>query len=181
MSKRRFLPTDAFVDESIRGQRYWMSSVFVEVRSLAVLRAETAALASKGKRRHFSHDTVQQRREALSVFGEFPIKALVVVCNRTHGVTQFAARDACLSEIVRSVQAAGVERLKIESRQDDSDDQRTIQRARTAEPVMVFEHVEPMLEPLLWVADAVAWAAGAGVAWKALIDPIVSEVVNVRP
>jgi hypothetical protein len=181
MSKRRFRPTDAFVDESIRGQRYWMSCVFVEVRSLAALRAETAALASKGKRRHFSHDTVDQRREALNVFSGFPVRALVVVCNRTHGVTEFAARNACLSEIVRSVQAAGVERLKIESRQDDSDDRRTVQRARTAEPVMVFEHVAPMLEPLLWVADAVAWAAGGGVAWRALIDPIVSEVVNVRP
>ena len=83
--------------------------------------------------------------------------------------------------IVRSVQAAGVERLKIESRQDDSDDRRTIQRVRTAEPVMVFEHVQPMLEPLLWVADAVAWAAGARVEWRALIDPIVTEVVRVRP
>ena len=46
MSKRRFRPTDAFVDESIRGQRYWMSCVLIEVRNLAALRAETAALAA---------------------------------------------------------------------------------------------------------------------------------------
>ena len=98
MSKRRFRPTDAFVDESIRGQRYWMSCVMVEVRSLAALRADTAALAAEGKRRHFSHDTVEQRRDALGVFARFPVKALVVVCNRTHGITEFAAREACLSE-----------------------------------------------------------------------------------
>ena len=71
--------------------------------------------------------------------------------------------------------------MKIESRQDDHDDRRTIQRVRAAEPLMVFEHVEPVLEPLLWVADAVAWAAGAPVAWRALIDPIVTAVVTVRP
>ena len=41
MSKRRFRPTDAFVDESIRGRRYLMGCVLFEARSLNDVRSET--------------------------------------------------------------------------------------------------------------------------------------------
>lgn len=181
MSKQRFRPTDAFADESIRGRRYLMGCVLVEVRHLSTVRSETAALAAKGKRRHFSHDTPEQRRDALRLFSEFPIRAFVTVCARTHGVTEFVARDACLSEIVTRLQIHEVSRLSIESRQDDRDDRRTIQRVRSAEPVLVFDHVEPLGEPILWIADAVTWAVGAGAPWIKLIEGVVAEIVEVRP
>ena len=181
MSKRRFRPTDAFVDESIRGRRYLMGCVLVEARHLGTVRSETAALAADGKRRHFSHDTPEQRRDALRVFADFSIRTFVAVCTRTHGVTEFAARDACLAEIVKRLQMLEVSRLSIESRQDDRDDRRTIQRVRSAEPLLVFDHVEPIGEPILWIADAVTWAVGAGAPWSKLVEGIVADIVEVRP
>ena len=181
MSKRRFRPTDAFVDESIRGRWYLMRCVLVEARHVGAVRSETAALAADGKRRHFSHDTPEQRRDALRLFAQFPIRALVTVCVRTHGVTQFVARAACLAEIVRRLQSLEVPRLTIESRQDDRDDQRSIQRVRSADPLLVFEHVEPLGEPILWIADAVTWAVGAGAPSSSLVEPILAEVAEVQP
>ena len=178
---QRFRPTDAFVDESVRGRRYLMGCVLIEARHLSAVRSETAALAADGKRRHFSHDTPEQRRDALRVFADFPVRAFVTVCARTHGVTEFAARAACLSEIVRRLQALEVPRLIIESRQNDREDQVSIQRVRSAEPLLVFEHVEPLGEPILWIADAVTWAIGAGAPWSRLVERMVNGVVDVRP
>ena len=43
---RRFRPTDAYVDESIRARRYVMGCVLVEARHLATLRPAVEDLAS---------------------------------------------------------------------------------------------------------------------------------------
>lgn len=53
MSKRRFRPTDAFVDESIRRDRYIMSCVLAEARALRDVRFSIAELALHGQV-HFS-------------------------------------------------------------------------------------------------------------------------------
>ena len=39
-----------------------------------------------------------------------------------------------------------------------------------------YEHLRPHEEPLLWVADAVVWAHGAGGDWPRRIAPMVSLV-----
>ncbi|MEO8264941.1 MAG: hypothetical protein ABI706_05440 [Ilumatobacteraceae bacterium] len=62
---RRFRPTDAFVDESIRGQRYLMACVLVEARHLTQVRRSTAALVGEGKRLHF-HQELDTCAEPLS-------------------------------------------------------------------------------------------------------------------
>ena len=64
-------------------------------------------------------------------------------------------------------------RLVIESRQDDRDDERTIVRSRVAEPALTFDHVPGGREPILWVADAVAWSHGAGSQWAPYVERIV--------
>ena len=56
MSRRRFRPTDAFVDESIRGRRYLMGCVLAEARSLNDVRAEVAGLVTRGGRLHFHNE-----------------------------------------------------------------------------------------------------------------------------
>ena len=47
---------------------------------------------------------------------------------------------------------------------------RTISRVQTASPSLVFEHRSGEQDPLLWVADGLTWAAGAGNHWRELID-----------
>jgi hypothetical protein len=103
------------------------------------------------------------------------------LCTRTHGVTEFVERDACLSEIVKRLQMLEVSRLSIESRQDDRYVRRTIQRVRSDERLLVFDHVEPIGEPILWIADAVTWAVGSAAPWSNLVEGLVVEIVEVRP
>ncbi len=121
------------------------------------------------------------RRTALELIATMPVRVTVVVCSRRHGVSEFHARDACLAEIVRQLQDRSVPRLTVESRQDDRDDQRTIVRNRRPEPALTFDHRQGQSEPILWVADAVAWAFGAGNRWMPLVEHVLERVVELRP
>lgn len=177
----RFRPTDAFVDESVRGQRYLMACVLVEARDLSHVRQTTAALAGAAKRLHFHQELDSTRRHALEVFADLPVRVMIVVCVRRHGVSQFRARDVCLAEIVRQLQHEAVPRLTIESRQDDRDDQRTILRSRASDPMLRFDHRRSADEPILWLADAAAWAYGAGKHWAPLADRVIDRVIERSP
>jgi len=66
----------------------------------------------------------------------------------------------------------------------DAHDERTLRTALSPHPSasrLVYEHVDSTSEPLLWIADIVAWCFGAGREWRKRVDPIVSTVVDVNP
>lgn len=175
----RFRPTDAFVDESIRGQRYLMACVLAQAHDISKMRADVGELAgTKTSRVHFNAELDSRRQTLLQAFAELPIESFVVVCRRRHGVTQFEARSRCLTHIVTAMQLRSVDRLVIESRQDDVDDERTIHRERKSEPRLVFEHRRGTDEPLLWIADGIAWAVGAGPRWSELLGTRLSQIIG---
>jgi hypothetical protein len=179
---RPFRPTDAFVDESIRGRRYIMGCVLVEARHLAVLRPAVEELATGvAPRIHFNNDSDQQKRRVLDAIAEMPVQVFATVCAKDHSTNEFQARAACLAEIVRRLQRREVAKLVIESRQDDRDDERVITRARTREPSLVFEHRVARQERMLWIADAVTWAVGSGRDWSERLGGVLSDVVEIRP
>ena len=81
----RFRPTDAYVDESIRGRRYVMGCVLVEARHLATLRPAVEDLASGiAPRIHFNNDTDRQKRRVLDAIAEMPIQVFATVCTKDH-------------------------------------------------------------------------------------------------
>jgi len=83
--------------------------------------------------------------------------------------------------IVTRLQERAVGRLVIESRQDDRADERTIHAARRPQPRLVFEHRISAGEPMLWLADPVAWTVGAGELWLERVESVLSVVVELRP
>jgi hypothetical protein len=177
---KRLPLTDAFVDESVRGRRYLMACVMAEARHLPEMRLTMRDLALH-QRVHFNNESTARKRVVLSVIARMPIDVLVVVAQRGHGVTEFTARNACLAAIVQRVQGRRIPLLVVESRDDDREDERQLVRVRQPEPWLSFEHRQPNHEPMLWVADAIAWAQGAGNHWRTLIEPVVDEVVELRP
>lgn len=177
---RRFRPTDAFVDESIRGRRYIMGCVLVEARHLAELRTTMDTLSVTTSRIHFNNETDTQRRRVLDAIAEMQIEAFAVSCVEGHGVSEFRARGECVAEIVRRAQQREIATLVLESRQDDTDDERVIVRTRAPEPSLVFEHRTGRLERMLWIADAVTWAVGSGHVWSQRLDAVLTDVIELR-
>lgn len=179
---RRFRPTDAYVDESIRGRRYVVGCVLVEARHLAILRPTVEALASGvAPRIHFNNDTDRQKRRVLDAIAEMPIQVFATVCAKDHSTNEFQARAACVAEIVRQVQGRRVAKLVLESRQDDRDDERVIMRTREREPSLVFEHRIARHERMLWIADAVSWAVGSGPRWSDRLGDVLINVIETQP
>ena len=181
MTRRRLPPAHAFVDESIRGQRYLMGCALVETRYSGDVARAMTDLVVVGRRLHFNNESMHQRVRVLTAMAELPVTNLVTVCQVGHGITQFRARSSCLAYLVGELQRRSVSLLVLESRQDDRDDFRVIERVRASDPPLVFEHRPGGTEPLLWIADAVAWAVGAGGRWRTLVEPILDRVVDVRP
>jgi hypothetical protein len=174
--------TDAFVDESVRGQKYVMACVFVDGRDLAVARRHVRSLLQPGQRRiHFHDERAGRRAMLLGSFASLPVRAVGFVVQRSHGTTEFHARAAALAALVEEAQRRGVERLVLESRQDDRDDVATIERARQPEPQLRFEFRAGGDDPLLWLADGITWAVAAGHEWSARIGPVLLGLRDIAP
>jgi hypothetical protein len=47
--------------------------------------------------------------------------------------------------------------------------------------LLTYEHVLPHEEPLLWLADAVAWCYGAGPRWRPRVESPITRVVLIEP
>ncbi len=178
---RRFRPTDAFVDESIRGSRYLLGCVVIEARHLSEARPQVEALGVGRSRVHFNNESRRRKAPVFEAIAGMPVEVFAVVCHRDHGVSQFQARAVALVRVVAELQARGVGRLVIESRQDDHDDGADHPSLRQPQTRLVFEHRVGGREPMLWVADAVTWAVGAGGRWREWIRPVVSGVVDIEP
>ena len=182
MTAGRWRATDAFVDESMRSGRYLLACVLTDARDLPSLRASlTGLLRPRQRRLHFHNESPGRRRALLTAFASMPVRLLIVTSRATHGFDDEAARDACLGLLVAHLQRVGVERLVLESRDDDRGDARTIIRARQSQPPLVFEHRAPAAEPVLWLADGAAWAAGLGGELARLLGPITDRILELRP
>ena len=90
------------------------------------------------------------------------------------------ARPALLAAVLADLKELSVGRLVIESRESrDHLDRQVIagmQRQGKASLDLVYEHLRPYEEPVLWVSDAVAWAVGAGGDWRSRVNRIVGKV-----
>ena len=117
----------------------------------------------------------------LGSFASLPVRAVGFVVQRGHGTTEFHARAAALAALVEEAQRRGVERLVLESRQDDRDDVATIERARQPEPQLRFEFRAGGDDPLLWLADGITWAVAAGHEWSARVGPVLLGHRDIAP
>ncbi len=79
------------------------------------------------------------------------------------------------------MQARGVAaELLIESRSElDVIDGVTVGKARQPAPGLLFQHLRPDNDPLLWLPDGFAWAVGAGGDWLRRVGNS-ATVVEVR-
>ena len=157
----------AFVDESIRGQRYVICAVLIPVGSLGSARRALRHLRAPRQRRiHFATESNERRRAALGAMAALePTPVVFFADNRD----QVAARARILAAMVAYLQIVGVTRVVIESRERQDDRDRSVlfeTLGRHPAPPLTYVHRRAADEPLLWIADAIAWAWGRGGTWR---------------
>ena len=160
----------AFVDESVRGELYIVCSVLVSTDGLDTARTTLRSLRAPGQRRiHFATESDGRRRTLLRAMSHLSTSPVVYVARHPN---QVDARGAILAAMVPKLQSSDVRHLVLESRQEqDKRDRSIIHRSVGPHPTPPFSytHCPAPGEPLLWVADAVAWAWGRGGRWRAAI------------
>lgn len=162
-----------FVDESRRGRTYLMACVIVSPRSLAGARSEVRQLLLPGQRRVHLTDETKRRARLLATYGQLEVSANIYTTT-VRGRSDSPARAACLEALVKDLVEIGGQRLVLESREGrDHQDRAVISTtlAGARDDALVYEHLLPHEEPLLWVADGFAWAYGAGSVWRQHISP----------
>ncbi|WP_433164843.1 hypothetical protein [Kribbella sp. CA-247076] len=163
------MPIHVFVDET-KSRGLLMAAVRCRSGDVAVQRKALRGLLLPGQERlHFNHETDARRRQILDVIVGFRLLVDLYQAERD----TLADRTRCLEAIVRDVVGVA-ERLLVEREESTWDhDRRTLHAA-------VYRHkcydlswavIVPKLDPLLWVADAVAWAWARGGDWKRRVAP----------
>ncbi|EWC62858.1 hypothetical protein UO65_1806 [Actinokineospora spheciospongiae] len=173
-----------FIDESIRGRTYLLGVAVVPVNRLAAARTLLRALCLPGERRvHFQAESNTRRRALISELVAGGISADLYLAQGPAG----QARAACVRAMTIDACKRGAHRVAIESRGETGDraDRLTISSTLRAIGVGTFdgpfyEHVQSHEDPLLGIADATAWAYGAGGDWRRRIQGVINQVIQVE-
>ncbi len=165
----------AFVDESLRqgpNGLYVIAAVVVTLDFDAARDAARSMLLRGQHRFHWRDENDRRRRLMIDRISELGVGCRAYVCRPVAVRREPRARALCLNGLLWDLWQDDVVELVIESRQEHNDrrDRRTIvgaQRAQRAHPDLSYRFAWPEVEPLLWLADAVAGAVSAAVGERA--------------
>jgi len=176
----------AFSDESERAGLMLMAVVTIEAANIAMPRASLRALLLAGQRKvHTAKESPRRRRAVLdAVVRVEGIHATVIRLRRPPGVDHITGRRLLIAASAELVVGAGVTVWTL-------DDIHPAQRNRDRDTIghalqrldarhVAYDHRRSHTEPLLWAADAVGWAVGAGGDWRRRVEPILT-VVDIPP
>lgn len=154
----------AFSDESRRKRSYLMAAVVVPTHAVNDVRREARGFLRRNQRRvHMAKERPARRNQFVDLIDGFEVEGVAVQISLS-GITDPTARSRTLSALASDLIAQEVERWTLDSidRVERQRDRRDISAAvRSDEPAKLlrFDHQPSASEPLLWIADAVAWDA----------------------
>lgn len=168
-----------FVDET-KAKGYTMVAAVVVPHDATELRKEMRALVLKGQRRiHFTRERDSRRRLILSRLVELRVQAHIVQSTANR---QADGREECLMQLVEL--AADNDHTRIVLERDASieqADRRILYRevnSRGMRSTLEYGHEAAHDEPLLWIADAIAWSHAKGGDWRRRIEPMLLASVS---
>jgi hypothetical protein len=159
----------AFSDESRQGNRYCVVAVVVETHSVKRARSEIERFRMPRQRRvHMTKESRARRRQFLDLLALLPLEAHAVEVS-LRGRPMSVARDLALAQLVRELLGLSIADWRLEqmapARMDVDRAVIASALADAGAPNQInYDHLEPFADPLLWAADAYAWAVLAGLA-----------------
>lgn len=171
----------AFSDESERAGLMLVGVVLVPPGSVQDTRTALRGLLLPGERQvHTAKESPRRRRVVLDTLaGIDELTAVALRYRRPQRVDRPRARHLLLQAATGLALASGVTSWVL-------DDQDPVQRARDRASIAhalagvehdlrpTYDHRPSRDEPLLWAADAVCWAVGAGAEWRRRIQAVLT-------
>lgn len=161
----------AFADESMRRVNsqtvcYFMAAaVLPEARCDDTREALRPLARTRARRVHWRDEEQDAKAVIMQAIAALRVECLVVVGAMVDDRKQERARALVLRRVLSELDDRQVSHVMLESRHAERDrhDLRSVgafRNARLLSRALSVTHGEPIQEPLLWVADAVAGAAG---------------------
>ena len=166
------MSAQAFVDESGRGSKYHVCVVVVANGDVDALRRLVRSFCLPGQRRwHFVHERDSRRRQIIDAIVTSGQVTALIYCGKGR---ETELRAESFRRMVEPLLVRGVTRLIIESREgrDELDRQVLVSQLRGRADAFLYDHMPPHGDPLLWIADALAWCSSAAGAWNERIEAI---------
>ncbi|WP_246222376.1 hypothetical protein [Gordonia pseudamarae] len=168
---------EIFVDES-RRRDYMLCAAVVASGDIAASRKAMRSLKPNNRNRLHMKDETRNRDQLVREFVRLqPIAEAHIFVGSVAGATERKVRTRCLEELAEFAVDAGATRILIESCSQDKQDRAAVTGvlARRGALDRVRADVDrPTAHELLWAADLVAWAYGAGGTYKTLVDHLVT-------
>ena len=163
-----------FVDES-KSKGYVMVAAVVVPSDQTTLRREVRALVLPGQRRlHFTSESDSRRKQILAKLERLGVLAHVAHSDLRH---EASGREACLRDLVAIAAREGHDRIVLERDVSiEHADKKVLYDAvhRLNLPdVLTYAHETAHQEPLLWIADAIAWSYAKGGDWRRRAQPMI--------
>lgn len=139
------------------------------------LRKRVAALKMPGQRSiHFVNEGESRRKKLLQEYSELGIIAVKVVSTRKN---KLDAREDCVRALVNLAASIGCNSLVFDRDEsviskDELWLKSELRKVKNSEPIG-FQHLSRHEEPILWVADALAWCDSRGGDWRKRIHSFI--------
>lgn len=163
-----------FVDES-KSKGYTMVAAVVVPGDQAALRRQVRDLVLPGQRRlHFTSESDSRRRQILTTLQRLDVHAHVVHSDLKK---EADGREACLRDLVALASRDGHDRIVLERDVSIEHVDRKVLydaiRRLNLRDAITYRHETAHQEPLLWIADAIAWSYTKGRDWRRRAEPMI--------
>lgn len=157
-----------YLDECKQNPFLLVGYLLPQVESQKV-RKQLSNLRMPGQRSiHFKLESPRRRREIVSVLNVLKCEVFVIKCSqrkspRSHAINTLLERNRFKSFVFEL---------------DETSRFRDHQLFRGHENLLNWDHKMRHEEPLLWVADAVAWSVNRGGEWERMVRPMIVETIE---
>lgn len=160
----------AFIDES-KATRYLFALCLLEPRYLAGTRKILVQNLLAGQRSiHFRKESNRRRTQLIRKFLKLDIRIVVFIEKRAPSVN---SRNLLIRQICEQSRHFKITELVIELDQSSFNDD--VKHLNEIRPAFIWDYRERHQEPILWVADAVAWCVNRGGEWERMVRPMIIE------
>ena len=163
----------AYIDES-KSKNYLLALNLVLPGDQTLLRKTLNTQLLAGQRSfHFRKESKRRRNQIVQKLLSLDIR---VVIFSLKGKSDIEARKCLITHVRKNLRKLEISSLVFELDQSCFvSDVRLLNQLR---PEVNWDHRERHLEPLLWVADAVAWCVNRGGEWERMVRPLILQTIE---
>ena len=163
----------AYIDESKAKSYLFAVHLVAPNRQIPLRKILSQQLLAGQRSFHFRKESDRRRIRLIRLLIQLDVRVMIF---KIAGCSDVEARNLLIREICSSATRYGIQDLVFEL--DRSCISNDIGFLNVIRPAIGWDHRERHQEPLLWVADAVAWCVNRGGEWERMVRPMIVETID---